>query len=89
MSFENFEKNSMAIDSVQYQLMIMGEATKRIPLEFRKKYPDIPWKEMAGTRDVLIHAYEQADLEIVWGIVTEKAPELILKIEKILYELEN
>ena len=88
MTFENFEKNSMAIDSVQYQLMIMGEATKRISLEFRKQYPDIPWKEMAGTRDVLIHAYEHADLEIVWGIATEKAPDLIVKIEKILSSLK-
>ena len=47
-------------------LEILGEATKRLSPEFRRLHPDLPWRAMAGMRDVLIHAYDQVDLEEVW-----------------------
>ena len=68
MTFEEFEKDMKTIHAVQHQLLVLGEATKIIENEFRKKNPDIPWKEMAGTRDVLIHSYEEADLILAWDI---------------------
>ena len=84
MTFEEFEKDAKTMHAVQHQLQILGEATKRIDTEFRKNNPEIPWKEMAGTRDVLIHSYEEADLGIIWDIVTLKISDLIPKIEKLL-----
>ncbi|MGC8754815.1 MAG: DUF86 domain-containing protein, partial [Thermosulfidibacteraceae bacterium] len=65
---------------------IIGEATKHIPEEIRQKYPEVPWKEMAGFRDKLIHFYFGIKYEIVWNTIKE-LPSLRSKIEKILTEL--
>lgn len=63
---------------------IIGEAVKKIPSEFKQKYPRIEWKAMAGMRDKLIHDYFGIDYEIVWDVVTNKIPTLRLKIKEIL-----
>lgn len=86
MTLAEFEKDLKTIAAVQHQLMIIGEATKKLDDEFRNTYKDIPWKKMAGTRDVLIHSYEEADLEIIWDIATVQILEIIPKLEKILKE---
>lgn len=84
MTLTEFEKDLKTIAAVQHQLMIIGEATKKVDEEFRNTHKDIPWKKMAGTRDVLIHSYEEADLEIIWDIATVQILEIIPKLEKIL-----
>jgi uncharacterized protein with HEPN domain len=84
MTLTEFEKDIKTISAVQHQLMIIGEATKKLTEEFRNTHDDIPWKKMAGTRDVLIHSYEEADLEIIWDIVTIQILGIIPKLEKIL-----
>jgi len=66
------------------QLEVMGEATKRVSKELRLKNPDIPWLDMAGMRDVLIHDYIDVDLGVVWKTVSEDIPNLkalILKLQ--------
>jgi uncharacterized protein with HEPN domain len=63
-------------DAVVRQLEIIGEATKRVSQDFRQKNPDIPWSDMAGMRDVLIHDYIDVDLEIVWKTASESIPRL-------------
>jgi len=68
------------------RLEIIGEAVKNIPDDFRAKYPDIPWRQIAGMRDILIHAYFGVELRRVWKVVKEDLPELKLKILKILDE---
>jgi len=57
-------------------LEVIGEATKRLPLEFRSAHPDVDWRGMAGMRDRLIHGYFGVDLELVWDVVTGRIPEL-------------
>ena len=64
-----------------HQLLIAGEATKRLSLDFRGRHPEIPWSEMAGMRDVLIHGYDQVDLEEVWKSASVDIPDVLAKIE--------
>lgn len=63
---------------------IIGEATKQVPEDIRKKYPHIQWRAMAGMRDRLIHGYFGIDYDIVWDVVINKVPELQQDIEEIL-----
>ena len=70
-------------------LEIIGEATKRLPPEVREAYSQIPWREMAGMRDRIIHGYDSVDLRIVWETVTKRIPELKGMIAAILAELDN
>lgn len=71
-----FTNNLVTQDAVVRQLEIIGEATKRVSKEFRSKYPDIPWSDMAGMRDVLIHDYIDVDFNIVWKTASESIPNL-------------
>ncbi len=65
-------------------LEIIGEATKRISKEYREHHLDVPWREMAGLRDVLIHNYFGIDNEIVWNVVEKEMPTLKEKIKDLL-----
>ena len=65
-------------------LEIIGEASKKIPKEFREKYNDIQWKNMAGMRDRLIHDYMGVNYNIVWDVMTNKIPDLQYQMIKIL-----
>jgi uncharacterized protein with HEPN domain len=67
-------------------LEIIGEASKRVSLDFRLKYNSIPWKDMAGMRDKIIHHYEGVDYEIVWDTIQNRIPELDCQIELIIKE---
>ena len=74
-------------DAVVRQLEIIGEAAKRISEESRSKYPDIPWRRMAGMRDVLIHDYMGVDLSMVWEVARRDLPQLKPRIEAIIKEM--
>ncbi len=67
---------------------IIGEATRHVPDPIRVRYPDIPWKEMAGMRDKVTHAYFRVDLETVWVVITERIPKLRPAIEQVAADLE-
>ena len=67
----------------------MGEAAKNIPEETKKRYPDIPWKSIAGMRDKVIHAYFGVKIERVWEVIKRDIPKLKPKFEKILEELKE
>jgi uncharacterized protein with HEPN domain len=65
-------------------LEIVGEAAKAVSPDFRRNNPQIPWREIAGTRDRLIHGYYDIDFDVVWQIVSDDIPPLITAIEGIL-----
>lgn len=69
-------------------LEIIGEATKRVPDELRRKHQQIDWRGMAGMRDRLIHDYLDVDYDIVWDVLTNKVPALAIEIERIVGEEE-
>jgi uncharacterized protein with HEPN domain len=76
LSFNDFSNNQTLIRAFSRSLEIIGEASKKIPKSFKDKYPDIPWRQIAGMRDKLIHDYFGVDLEIVWDVVQNRLPEL-------------
>jgi len=89
LSYEKFITDRKTISAVIRELEIVGEATKQIPASIKKKYPNIPWSDMAGMRDKLIHFYFGVDMEIVWETVKVRIPELGPLIEKVLADLEQ
>jgi len=84
---EQFESSELIQGFVERKLEIIGEATKRLPENFKEKYPDIPWKDMAGMRDILIHQYAEVDEDIVWKTITQKLSPLKDSLKPILAEL--
>ncbi len=66
MSFEKFQEDDKTSSAVIRKFEIIGEAVKQIPDGIKIKHPDLPWKEMAGMRDRLIHAYFGVDYKLVW-----------------------
>jgi uncharacterized protein with HEPN domain len=79
----SFLKDSLVQDAVIRQFEVIGEATKRISKDFREKHTSVPWKDMAGMRDVLIHDYIDVDIFMVWKTANEDAPVLIKQIQAI------
>jgi uncharacterized protein with HEPN domain len=88
MSFEDFKKDDKTNFAVIRALEIIGEAIKHTPLEFRNQYPAIPWRDIAGMRDVLIHDYSGVDLETVWETVITNIPKTKPLMDKVLKELK-
>lgn len=84
---DKFFNDSQIQDSVLRRLEVIGEAAKNVPDDFRGKYPDIPWKKIAGLRDVLIHEYFGVNLDRVWKIAKEDLPDLKEKISEIRNKL--
>lgn len=84
MAKEAFLDDLKTQSSVLYQLIVIGEAVKRLSHEFRAQHPDIPWSLIAGMRDHLIHAYDTVDWDEVWKTATRDVPDLLAKIEPLL-----
>ncbi len=88
MNYASFIRDRRTVNAVIRSLEVMGEAARQIPEEIRRKYPDLPWKRMAGMRDKLIHEYTGVDLETVWDVITEELPPLKPLLEKLAREVE-
>lgn len=73
-------------DAMIRQLEVIGEATKRLSPKLRDRHPEVAWRRMAGSRDVLIHDYMGVDLDVVWGVTQRARPDLKRQIQTILDE---
>ncbi len=83
ISFDNFIEDDKTQDAIMYNFIILGEAANQIPDDFQAKYPEIPWSSMIGTRNVIVHGYDQVKLQIVWDIIEKNLKPLkndLLKI---------
>ena len=84
LSQESLVSDEMRLSAILYQILIIGEATKRLSSEFRQENPHISWKEIAGIRDKLIHNYDNVKLDVVWDVISKEIPELLKKIQLLL-----
>jgi uncharacterized protein with HEPN domain len=81
---EVFLKSQIIQDAVIRNFEIIGEATKRLSLAFKQANPNVPWRQIAGLRDVLIHDYIYVDNHEVWNIIEQSLPDFKKKISEIL-----
>jgi uncharacterized protein with HEPN domain len=88
-SYGQFADDKRTFNAVVRSLEVIGEAAKNIPDEIRRGYPSVPWKEMAGMRDKVIHFYFGVNKEAVWIAVKERIPAIRPIIEKIMQKLES
>ncbi|OGU13367.1 MAG: hypothetical protein A2X61_14800 [Ignavibacteria bacterium GWB2_35_12] len=84
IDFLTFSKDGVLQRAVIRSFEIIGEASKKLSVEFKSKYQAIPWKEMAGFRDVLIHDYFGVDIEIVWDIAENQIPKIEPQIKQLI-----
>ncbi len=89
LSYEQFRKDEKTIDAVITNFAIIGEAAKHIPAKIEKHYPEIPWKEMAGMRDKLVHEYFGIRLDVVWETIRVRLPQLKNLIEELLEDFDD
>lgn len=84
----NLQEDDEKQAAILYRLIIIGEATKRLSDKFCDQYPMIPWRQMAGLRDVVIHDYDELDFDILWNVIHINLPDILPEIQAILDNLE-
>jgi len=84
LSYEQFLEDLKTEDAVVRNLEVIGEAAENISEELKRKYSQIPWKDLAGVRDRLIHHYFGVNFDIVWDIAKKELPAITLQVEEIL-----
>lgn len=89
IEFEDFKQDDMASSAVIRKFEIIGEAAKHIPESIKDKYPEIPWKEMAGMRDKLIHFYFGVDYRLVWQTINQRLFPIKHNLRKIIPDIKN
>lgn len=81
---DEFFRSRLIQDAVIRNLEVLGEAAKQVPNEVRNRHPHIPWRRIAGLRDVLIHQYFGVDLETVWSVVERNVSSLRVELETLV-----
>jgi len=80
VSLEGFKANEEKYEAVNRKLEIIGEAARRLTPAVRGQFPEIPWNLLTGMRNILIHDYDDVDLDIVWDTVQRDLPPLVIRL---------
>lgn len=89
MSLEEFSKDEKTQFAVIRAIEVVGEASKKIPTEIKNQYKEIPWKNIGGMRDILIHDYFGVNISVVWETLDTDFPDLRDKILKLIKDLSS
>ena len=84
LSFDDFCADDKVVDAVVRNLEVIGEAARHIPPAIESRYQDLPWVEMRGMRNILVHEYFGVNLPILWHTIQQNLPPIIEKLDKIL-----
>jgi uncharacterized protein with HEPN domain len=84
MDYESLVSDRRTQAAVLYEILIVGEAANRLSSEFRSQHSTVPWKDIIGMRNILVHQYDQIDTEVVWDVICRDIPELINLIQPLL-----
>jgi uncharacterized protein with HEPN domain len=84
-----FEAERKTQSAVLYEIVVVGEGVKRLSAEFRASHPEIPWKQIAGMRDRVVHLFDEVDLGLAWNVAQVHAPVLIVSLDRIAAEESN
>ncbi|MGI0481570.1 DUF86 domain-containing protein [Geminocystis sp. CENA526] len=83
-SWEDYQNDILLQSAIERQLEILGEAARRIPLDFQQKNTQIPWSDIIGQRNIIAHQYEKINQKRIWQVVTVDIPHLIIELEKLI-----
>jgi uncharacterized protein with HEPN domain len=81
---ESLPSVPMLLDAVLYEIIVMGEAARRLSAETRAAHPDLPWREIIGMRSIIAHDYDQVDDEELWQVIARDLPNLLPRLEALL-----
>ena len=81
LTLDTFRNDPLRKDAILRNLELLGEAAKKIPEDVRRRHPDIPWRNVAGLRDILAHSYFAVDDEVLWDVVEHHLPDLLARLE--------
>jgi uncharacterized protein with HEPN domain len=77
MAFEEFTSNRTLLEAVLFNLVVIGEAANRVPVEIRSRHPSLPWEDMRSNRNFVVHEYFRVSPRIIWGTISQDLPPLM------------